>query len=74
MKEEIIRGYAVDPKAVHNYIRRTFVTPKEWEQFCPVCKGRGEGKLLIKKGQYFGSLVCQKCLGIGTIDWIKKVR
>jgi DnaJ-class molecular chaperone len=59
---------------VYNHIRRSYLRPGDEQRFCPLCKGIGEGDLKITEGQYFGSLVCSKCFGKGTIDWIKKLR
>ena len=49
--------------SVYNHIRRSYIRPKEWEDYCPICEGIG--------GESRKHL-CNRCLGKGTIDWISK--
>lgn len=57
--------------AIFNEPRRSFVKPKESEEFCPVCRGTGRGR----EGDptYAGTPACRRCGGRGIIDWIDKV-
>lgn len=60
-------------KMVYNHIRRSYIRPKQYEEnFCPECKGLGEGEFRINRGSYRGTKVCKRCLGKGIVDWVKR--
>lgn len=61
---------------VYNHIRRTYIDEgdcKEGELICTKCDGSGSWpkKNAAMEDPYF--LRCNKCQGVGIIDWIEKV-
>ena len=58
----------------YNIYHNRLISLKEGEHFCPKCDGKGKVKDFNKYRIYkciFISLVCNKCLGDGKIDWIE---
>jgi len=61
---------------VYNHIRRTYIDEadcKEGEMICNKCEGGGSWpkKFAAMEDAYF--LRCNKCQGIGIIDWIENI-
>jgi len=58
----------------YNIYHKRLISLNEGEQFCPKCGGKGKVKDYNKYRLYKSSLislVCNKCLGDGKIDWIE---
>lgn len=55
----------------YNDYRKRLISLNEGEKFCPKCDGRGRVKEFNKYRVNKISLICNKCLGDGKIDWIE---
>lgn len=55
----------------YNLNTRRYVTVQEGEHLCPKC--RGKGRVPMKHSKIPSMLLeCDKCLGVGKLDWVEK--
>lgn len=59
----------------YNVNTKQYIYLDEGEDFCKKCDGKGrvmsKNKVFESTNRY--SLICDKCLGCGKIDWLEKI-
>lgn len=56
----------------YNQHKKNIISLNEGEEFCSKCDGRGLTREYTNYINDYLTLVCDKCLGDGKIDWIEK--